>query len=72
MVKLFEKLFPGEVVEAESDFFDLGGDSLALVALCAELEESLGRDVHPSIVLNHPTVQELAAALIESSDKNSS
>jgi len=66
MIKLYETLFPGETVKAESDFYDLGGDSLALVTLCAELEEKLGREVHPSIVLHHPTVSELTEVLSDS------
>lgn len=61
----FALLFPDEVIGPESDFFALGGDSQALVGLCCALEEKLGREVHPTLVLYAPSVVDLATALAD-------
>ncbi len=67
LIALFQQLFPGSEITEESDFFDLGGDSLALVTFCSDLEGKLGREVHPTLVLLHPTVIDLSEALFETS-----
>ncbi len=63
VVAAFQECFPDDAVDLESDFFDLGGDSLALVSLCASLEARMGFEVHPSKLLYYPTVEELAAEI---------
>lgn len=44
-------------------FERMGVDSLAVVSMTGELEEWLGRKVEPTLAYDHPTVQDLAAAL---------
>ena len=63
VTEAFKQVFPNDQIDHESDFFDLGGDSVALVALCSYLEGHLGFEVHPSLLLYHPTAEELAAEL---------
>ncbi|MEL6642300.1 MAG: amino acid adenylation domain-containing protein [Pseudomonadota bacterium] len=55
----------GEVTR-EADFFDLGGDSLMSIGLFAKAEQA-GLPILPTDVFEHPTLQELSAALVRRS-----
>ena len=50
-------------VGLEQNFFDLGGDSLAALAILAAMEERLGRRLPLQLIVDHPTVRQLAFAL---------
>ncbi|MEO0752483.1 MAG: phosphopantetheine-binding protein [Pseudomonadota bacterium] len=63
VTEVYRMVFPDEPIDIESDFFDLGGDSLSIVTFCALLEERLGREVHPSLLIYHPTVETLTLEL---------
>jgi acyl-coenzyme A synthetase/AMP-(fatty) acid ligase/thioesterase domain-containing protein/acyl carrier protein len=52
-----------ERVDADDDFFALGGDSLRAARVFAELESRLGFDRPISLLLEAPTVAELARAI---------
>ncbi|MCX2729177.1 beta-ketoacyl synthase N-terminal-like domain-containing protein [Saccharopolyspora sp. NFXS83] len=58
------KVDPSEL-RADVAFTDLGVDSLLLAELVAALEDALGEPVDPSLVQEHPTFGEFAAALAE-------
>lgn len=59
----FAGVFPAAEVTPDSDFFDLGGDSVAALQLTLHLEDVLGWPVHPSLLIHHPVVSALAEAL---------
>lgn len=63
VIDVYRQVFPEDVIDTESDFFDLGGDSLMVVTFCALLEEKLGREVHPSMLIYFPTVEDMAQEL---------
>ena len=63
VIDAYRQVFPDEAVNTDSAFFDFGGDSLSVVALCALLEKKLGQEVHPSLVIYFPTVEALAKEL---------
>jgi acyl carrier protein len=50
-------------VGAEDNFFDIGGHSLALVAVAARLSAALGRDVPVVELFRFPTIATLAGFL---------
>ncbi|MFI0777850.1 beta-ketoacyl synthase N-terminal-like domain-containing protein [Streptomyces sp. NPDC021212] len=50
-----------------ASFAELGLDSLLLAELVTVLEDALGRPVDPTLVQEHPTPREFAAALLEGS-----
>ncbi len=52
-------------VTRNSDFFDLGGDSLAAVGFTVGIEKALGIQVKPVALFDHPTVVSFAAYLEE-------
>ncbi|WP_425097928.1 acyl carrier protein [Tropicibacter sp. S64] len=59
----FAKAFPGEDITEDSDFFDLGGESIKAVEISAAMEQALGVPVHPSALILHPTVKDFVQAL---------
>lgn len=59
----YRRAFPNDIINEDSDFFELGGDSLTVVSMCAHLEELVGFTLPPSILMYQPTVAELAEAL---------
>lgn len=63
VTRAFQECFPDDAIDLESDFFDLGGNSLTLVSLCASLEAKMGFQIPPSKLLYYPTVEELVAEI---------
>jgi len=53
---------PGQL-SVHDNFFDLGGDSLAAVGLLTGIEELVGRKLPLYLISEHPTIEQLAAAL---------
>jgi thioesterase domain-containing protein len=53
----------GREVDVDDDFFRMGGDSLAALVTVTRLEESLGRPVMVTHLVEHPTPRSLAIAL---------
>jgi len=63
VARLLQEVLAVERVGVDDNFFDLGGNSLLLVQLHGRLQESLGRELTPMEIFNHPTVGALAARL---------
>jgi amino acid adenylation domain-containing protein len=63
VAEIWERLLGVPGIGASDDFFDLGGDSLRAAAFAAILEETCGRSLAPSALLEAPTVAGVAAAL---------
>jgi acyl carrier protein len=55
---------PVEQVEPATDFFEYGGDSLAIAALLTAIEERFGLKIEPDLIFDHPVLEDLAAALM--------
>ena len=52
-----------ECVGADSSFFELGGDSIQIMRLCAEIVKSLHKEVPPARIYENPTVRGMARIL---------
>jgi amino acid adenylation domain-containing protein len=61
----FARILGVSAIDADDDFFHLGGHSLLVVPLCAALTEAIGIEVDVVDVFEHPTPQRLAATLAE-------
>jgi acyl carrier protein len=59
----YRRAFPDDDIDGDSDFFELGGDSLTVVSMCAHIENAVGFKLPPSVLMYQPTVAELAEAL---------
>lgn len=65
---IWEELFGVSPLGANDNFFDLGGDSLLAAAFVAAIEETCGRALSPSVLLEASTVADLAATMIRVED----
>jgi amino acid adenylation domain-containing protein len=65
---MWEMLFGVSPIGAYDNYFDLGGDSLLAAELVAMLEETCGCVVSPAVLLEAPTVAELAIAIAHPDD----
>ncbi|ATE54967.1 acyl carrier protein [Actinosynnema pretiosum] len=50
-------------LDADSDFFEAGGDSLSAFQITARLESALGVDVPVALVFAYPSPADLASVL---------
>jgi amino acid adenylation domain-containing protein len=60
MLPMWQKLFPGEILVADSDYFELGGDSLMLVRLQSMIRNEFGLRLEAVDISNHFTLRNLA------------
>lgn len=58
-----------EYVGADSSFFELGGDSIQIMRLCAAIGKSLHKDVPPARIYENPTVRGIARELGRTSEE---
>ncbi|HEX5656173.1 MAG TPA: amino acid adenylation domain-containing protein [Polyangiales bacterium] len=63
LAAIWRELLPGREVGVHDNFFDLGGHSLLLAQVQSRLLEDLAREVPVLTMLQHPTIEALAAAL---------
>lgn len=60
---LFEDVLGIPRIGVDENFFELGGDSLRLVALIAAIEQRFNRSLDPMQIMEHPTIGALAPLL---------
>ena len=60
---IWEDLLERSPIGVQSDFFDVGGDSLALVSLLASIEARFGRRLPADVLFSNLTIAELARVL---------
>jgi amino acid adenylation domain-containing protein len=60
MTHIWRKLFPGAPINSDSDFFELGGDSLLLVRLQSMISGKFGLRLEAVDITNHFTLGKLA------------
>ncbi len=65
MTVIFAHVLRCASVEADADFFDLGGDSILALALLAEVERVTGRDLPITTLYDAPTPAAMAALLAQ-------
>ncbi len=63
MASLWEEIFGRAPIGIKDDFFDLGGHSLLAVLLVTRIKSRLGKEVPLSRLLDHKTVESLAASM---------
>ncbi|OLF14438.1 hypothetical protein BLA60_04790 [Actinophytocola xinjiangensis] len=60
---IWSDVFSVAEVADDTDFFDLGGDSLSAVEVLAIVQDQFGVDLDPSVIFDAPTVRDFASAL---------
>ena len=66
----FERIFQSKGITSDSDFFDLGGDSLAAAQLLLEIENTLGIKLRKTALIQYPSITALAHAIEQNSYRN--
>lgn len=56
---------PVEQMGETTDFFEYGGDSLAIAALLTAIEERFHLRLEPDLIFDHPVLEDLAAAIAQ-------
>jgi FkbM family methyltransferase len=65
LVSIWREIFGESNVTVDSDFFDLGGNSLTAVRLIAHVENIFGEGVlSPDIIFSNGTLRHMAAAIV--------
>ncbi|MFI9503884.1 amino acid adenylation domain-containing protein [Nocardia sp. NPDC052566] len=59
---IFRELFDDPTITVESNFYELGGTSIRAMDLIQRAQEQAGLKILPCAVVNHPTIETLAAA----------
>ena len=65
LIAIWTELLGIENIKAGDNFFDLGGDSLLALQVASRLRENLIADISVAIVLEAPTVADLAQRVLE-------
>ena len=60
MLHIWQKLFPGAPIAADSDYFELGGDSLLMLQLQSMIDRKFGLRLNAIDITTHPTVRQLS------------
>ncbi len=63
LLTLWQAHLHRETVGLTQNFFDLGGDSLAALAILGAMEDRLGRRLPLQLIVDHPSIRQLALAL---------
>jgi acyl carrier protein len=70
LASIWSEILGTENVTAESDFFELGGQSLAAVRVVARIDAVLGVKLAANAVFEFPTLESLARLVDESAGKH--
>ena len=72
LVDIWERCVSIRAVVVMDDFFELGGDSLLVVAMLIEIHETFGRNIPASTLLTHGTIRRFAEMLTSKSPDETS
>jgi acyl carrier protein len=63
LVDLWKRVLRTDDITVDDDFFDVGGNSLSAIRLLPVIEQHFGVEPNISLVFDHPTPRQMAAAL---------
>ena len=72
VIKLFKNILKITSVSIDDDFFDLGGDSLSAINLCAQIQNEFNVQLFVKDILEHPTIKDISDIIssnLKSSEK---
>jgi acyl carrier protein len=65
LLDLWRRILRVDAIGLDDNFFDLGGDSLMIIALHSNLRKNLGREIEVTDLFEFPTIRALARRLGE-------
>lgn len=63
LAKIWETILGYQPIGVADNFFEIGGRSLLAIRMFAQIEQELGYNLPPILLLKHPTIQSLGTAL---------
>lgn len=63
LVELWQNLLGFSDIGIHDDFFELGGDSMLAIRLISAIKEKFGRQLPLTLLLDNPTIQQIAGVL---------
>ena len=69
LTKTWCKLLNLKSISINSNFFDIGGNSLLSIRMVSEIKKSLMVDIEPLTLMQYPNIKELASFLANSAEK---
>jgi acyl carrier protein len=63
LLNLWAEILAAETISADSDFFQLGGDSIQMMTMLFRVSQDLGVDLSPGAIFETPTPAQLALSL---------
>lgn len=70
LVEIWEQVFGVNLISTSDSFFSLGGKSLLSVKMFSLIEQKLNVKLSPTVLLEHPTIKELAKIITKKDNKN--
>lgn len=67
---IWRDAFDLDQVGMDDDFFDLGGDSMIATTIAVAVSDALGIDFRPGLVMEYPTIRQIAALDASSDSMN--
>ncbi|MDJ0567732.1 MAG: condensation domain-containing protein [Pleurocapsa sp. MO_192.B19] len=72
LTKLWSEILDNQQIHLQDNFFEVGGSSLLAFRLIGEIENSFGKKLPLSALLEAPTIEKLAKLISEEGETNSS
>lgn len=60
LIALWKEVLSADDIHPDSDFFQLGGDSLQMMTLLFRIAQETGIEIDPGSVFENPTLEQLA------------
>ncbi|MEO1655102.1 MAG: condensation domain-containing protein, partial [Bacteroidota bacterium] len=69
LTRIWENLFDRRPISVHDNFFEIGGRSLLAVRMFAQIKSQLDRNLPPTILLENPTIAQLATKIEENQEE---
>ncbi|MDO8991575.1 MAG: amino acid adenylation domain-containing protein [Daejeonella sp.] len=63
VLNIWEEVFKSSNISVKDNFFDIGGHSILAVKLMSRVQSQFGRDCSIAMLMQNPTIEELASAI---------
>ncbi len=60
IIEILKRLLSINTISIDDSFFDIGGDSLSAINLCAEVQDEFNMELYVKDILEHQTIQDLS------------
>ena len=69
LIKLLKNILDIDIISMDDNFFEIGGDSLAAINLCVQIQDEFNIQLFVKDVLDHPVIQDLSSIISKNNSK---